>query len=231
MQSVILAAGKGTRMGTLTKDIPKSMLIVAGKPILEWKLEALPESIAEVVIVIGYLGENIKSAFGDTWNNKKITYVTQANPVGGTMDALSAARSVLRGTFLVMNGDDIHPKEDLERCIRHKWALAVSHTDALGASSSVITNEKGDITDIIEADAHEGGKGLAGVGAYVLDSRVFDVPPVTLTGRSEKGLPQTMLAASKKYRIPIAAVPVSFPLHFSTPEDIARGEAVLSRKK
>lgn len=231
MQAVILAAGKGTRMGALTKDTPKSMLSVAGKSILEWKLEALPDPITEAVIIVGHLGEKIKEAFGTSWNDKKITYVTQDNPVGGTMDALLSARSVLHGTFLVLNGDDIHAKEDIEKCVERGWALAVSQTDELGSASSVTTNSAGEITDIIEADQHSGGAGLAGVGAYVLDSRVFEVEPVTLKGRSETGLPQTMLAVSKKFNIPITAVPVDFPLHFTNPDDIRRAEALFSGKK
>ncbi len=230
MQAVILAAGKGTRMGALTQRVPKSMLVVAEKPILEWKLEALPDSIDEVVIVVGYLGEVIREKFGNSYEGKKVTYVTQVNPVGGTMDALLAARALLHDTFLVMNGDDIHVKEDLVKCVLHEWALAVCESDDVRSASSVQIHE-GEITDIVEADRHGGGAGLAGVGVYVLDGRVFDVEPVVLQGRSETGLPQTMLAASRKFGIPISAVSVGFPLHFTTPDDLQRAEMMLRGKK
>ena len=72
MQVVILAAGHGTRMEELTTRVPKPMLDVAGKPLLEYKLEALPDEIDEIVIVTGYLGDFIKRHFGSSYIGKKI---------------------------------------------------------------------------------------------------------------------------------------------------------------
>lgn len=231
MQAVILAAGRGTRMGMLTKETPKSMLLVSGKSILQWKLEALPEVVDEVIIVVGYLGNVIRTSIGASFRGKKISYVVQENPVGGTMDALRSAQSLLHGTFVVMNGDDIHDVKSIEACLSHSWALAVCKTETLGSASSVTVGDTGEILDIVEADHHDKGSGLAGVGLYVLDNRVFDAEPVVLQGRTETGLPQTMLAASRKYGIPITAVPVHMPLHLTNPEDVAKAEAVLARKK
>ena len=77
MQAIILAAGRGTRMGELTKETPKPMLKIKNKPILEYKLNALPEEITEVIFVIGYLGDAIKNYFGDFYNGRKIRYVIQ----------------------------------------------------------------------------------------------------------------------------------------------------------
>ena len=59
MQAVILAAGRGVRMGKLTENTPKPMLSLFGKPMLEWKLEMLPRVIDEVIFVIGYYGSQI----------------------------------------------------------------------------------------------------------------------------------------------------------------------------
>lgn len=228
MQVVILAAGKGTRMGERTLNTPKSMLGVAGKPVLEWKFERLPHRVTEIILVVGYLQETIMAAFGDSYKGKNIRYVSQANPVGGTMDALTAVRDVVHNSFLVLNGDDIHVQADLEACVQHEWALAVSHTPDVRSASKIVTDAENRIVDIVEADMHGGGAGLAGVGAYVLDKRVFEVPSVTLTGRTETGLPQTMLAAARTLGIRITAVPVTFPLHFTVPEDIQRAEQILS---
>jgi NDP-sugar pyrophosphorylase family protein len=233
MQVVILAAGRGTRMGELTKNTPKSLLQIAGQSILERKLNALPESIHEIVIVTGYLSEVIKKRFGEMYRGKAIIYVEQKNPVGGTMDALLSARTILHDSFLVMNGDDIHALEDVARCLKTdgKWVLAVSASNDLGSTSSVSINTDGSIRDIIEADVHGGGPGLAGVGMYVLDSRIFSVEPVRLPGRAEVGLPQTMLAASKALGIPVVAVHVASPIHLTTPEDIISAERILTGKK
>ena len=50
MIAIILAAGRGTRMAPLTDDLPKPMLIVLGKNIIEWKLEALPKEVNEIIL-------------------------------------------------------------------------------------------------------------------------------------------------------------------------------------
>lgn len=227
MQAVILAAGKGTRMGDLTKDTPKVMLSVAGKSILEWKLAALPKEIDEIVLVVGYHKEKIQNAFGESFQGKRIRYVEQANPVGGTMDALLAARPLLHDTFVVTNGDDLHDKSDIAACIEKSWAFAVERTTNISAASSVITNEAGELVDIIEADVHKGSGELAGVGLYVLDERIFDVEPVRLPRRTEVGLPQTMLAAARKHGLHINVVRVSSRFHFTFPEDISAAEQAL----
>ena len=52
MQVIILAAGKGIRMGGLTAGIPKPMLTLLGKPLLEWRLAMLPEAVRDVILVV-----------------------------------------------------------------------------------------------------------------------------------------------------------------------------------
>src|SRR2546428_11221461 len=79
MKAVILAAGKGTRMGELTNELPKPMLKVQGKPILEHILQGIVGAgIREVFIVTGFRAEVIEHYFGDgsQWQ-AKITYGRQ----------------------------------------------------------------------------------------------------------------------------------------------------------
>ena len=58
MKAIILAAGRGTRMGNLTEEIPKPMLLYKGKNLIEYKIDILPEEINEVLIVVGYWIKN-----------------------------------------------------------------------------------------------------------------------------------------------------------------------------
>ncbi|MBI5456708.1 NTP transferase domain-containing protein [Candidatus Kaiserbacteria bacterium] len=225
MQAVVLAAGLGTRMGEWTKTKPKSLVEIAGKTILEHKFDEFPEPIDELVLVIGHFGEQIRAKFGNVYKGKKITYVDCPNPVGGTMYALACARSVLHGRFLATNGDDIHLKGDIENCLQHEWALAIMQLADLGTASKVEIDASGKILNIVEADTHGGGAGLGGVGLYILDQRVFDVPPVVVRGRTETGLPQTMVAASKALGIPITTVKVSKVVHITTLRDVVAAEA------
>ena len=65
MKGVILAAGKGTRMKDLTREMPKPLLEVAGRPVLEHILTGLRDAgVSEVCIIVGYRGDAIRSHFG-----------------------------------------------------------------------------------------------------------------------------------------------------------------------
>jgi bifunctional UDP-N-acetylglucosamine pyrophosphorylase/glucosamine-1-phosphate N-acetyltransferase len=225
MQAVILAAGRGTRMGPLTEALPKPLLEVGGKTLLEHALRALPEGV-EVVMVIGYLGHMIQSRLGASYDGKQLRYVEQNNPVGGTADALWRAKDMLTNEFIVMYADDLHPRRDVMNCLGKGWAMCVKKLDDLGSAADIRVDENNNITEIVEADTHGGGPGLANVGLYVLDKRIFDIEPVLVTGRTELGLPQTMLAASKKFNIPITTVEATDWITVSTPEDLVRAEPV-----
>lgn len=80
-----MAGGKGTRLAEITKDeIPKPMVPILGKPLLEWQIEKLKEnSIQDIILVIGHLGEKIVQYFGD---GKKfgvsISYIEEKKPLG-----------------------------------------------------------------------------------------------------------------------------------------------------
>jgi len=65
MQCVILAAGKGTRLRPLTEDTPKPLVQVAGQALLDRIFASLPSAVDELIIVTGYLEEQIKAHYGD----------------------------------------------------------------------------------------------------------------------------------------------------------------------
>lgn len=113
MQAVILAAGEGKRLRPLTQDRPKPMVLVGGKPILEYTLSILPKEIDEVILVVGYKQEKIIEYFGDEWGGRRLIYVDQPEP-NGTGDALARTRHLLNGEpFLLLYADDLYHPEDL----------------------------------------------------------------------------------------------------------------------
>jgi len=143
MQAVIMAAGRGTRLKPLTLTIPKPLLKVAGKTLLERNLSALPAQVDEVVIVINYLGDQIVTLLGNTWHDKKITYVRQQR-LTGTAGAIIDCREVLRlGSFLVINGDDLYEKSDLEKLRQHKLAMLTTQIKDPTTAATCTVDTKG----------------------------------------------------------------------------------------
>lgn len=230
MQVVILAAGRGTRMGDLVKDTPKPMLEVAGKTLLEHKFDVLPENVDEIILVVGYLQDTIKNRFGDSYNGKKISYVTQENFVGGTADALWHTKEILKGKFLVMMGDDLYAQEDIIACLAYEWALLVEQLADVGTRGQVFVDADQRITEILEHEEHSGGAGFASTNMFVLDERIFDYPLVMRSkSQNEYGLPQTAVAAARAAHIPFYAVPATRWIPITSPEDIRTAEEVLTK--
>ena len=104
----ILAGGKGVRMKPLTTEFPKSLLPVAGKPILEHQIELLRDAdIRDLTVLVGHLGDKIKNHFGDgsKWG-VHIGYIEQGKPDIGTAYGLWLARRIFsQNPFLVLYGD------------------------------------------------------------------------------------------------------------------------------
>lgn len=216
-------------MGDLVKDMPKPMLTVNGKTLLEHKFDVLPENVDEIILVVGYLQETIKNRFGDSYNGKKISYVTQENIVGGTMDALSKARPFLKDRFFVMNGDNIYDGKDMQNCLAQEWAVVVEKTDSLGYAANVRAAEDGTVLDIVEASYHHGGPGLGNLNLFLFDLRLFDHPLMPKgPGASEFGMPQTAVAASQAFGISFKTVESTFWVQIKDPSDLEKAEKALA---
>lgn len=226
MQAVILAAGRGTRMGVLTGKMPKPMLEVAGKTLLEHKFDALPDEVDEIVLVVGYLGEIIRAKYRDSYNGKKVTYVEQENIVGGTMDALLAAKPLLHDRFFVMYADDLYSANDMRACLQYEWALVVERKETVGPSAKVVI-EHGLVKNIVEKEHHDGGEGYANAALFLMDMRIFGYEPVRKDANStEIGLPQTFARAARD--IPVHAVEATFWFPITEPGDLERAEQALA---
>jgi dTDP-glucose pyrophosphorylase len=140
MKAVILAAGKGTRMGELTNQVPKPMLEVRGQPILEHILRGLLDAgIRDFFIVTGFRAEVIESFFGDgsKWQ-ARINYGRQL-VADGTGRAPEVAKSFVGDSaFLLTYGDILVPPETYRRMINRFGE---------GSFSGVITVTRGqDVT-------------------------------------------------------------------------------------
>lgn len=126
MTAVIIAGGKGTRLSAITgDDIPKSMVMLCGKPIIEHQIEALKKSgVSDIIIICGYLHEKIVDYLGDGVGlGVNISYLIEPIPLG-TGGGLYLLKGRINDTFLMMYGDIIFDIDAERMVARHKEAQA-----------------------------------------------------------------------------------------------------------
>ena len=142
MKTVIMAGGKGTRAAAIAGDIPKPMIPVCGKPILERQIECLKKNgLREIIIVAGYLGQRIKEHFGDGASfGCAISYYTETEPLG-TAGALYRIKD-LKGDFILLNGDLVFDLDFSRMIAFHReqqaWASLAVHPNSHPYDSALI---------------------------------------------------------------------------------------------
>lgn len=117
--AVIQAGGKGTRMIELTKDeIPKPMLLINGKPMLQWQMENVQKyGIKEFVIIVGHLGEKIQKYFGDGDQfGVHIRYIWESEPLGSA-GALYYLKDIIQNKGVLLIFGDVMFDIDWNRMI------------------------------------------------------------------------------------------------------------------
>jgi NDP-sugar pyrophosphorylase family protein len=226
MQIVILASGRGKRMGDLTKTVPKPMLKIKGKPILEHKLDILPREIKEVIFVIGYRGEHIMNYFKNFWNGRKITYVVQSNP-NGTGAAVHLVKSFVGERFMVMMGDDLYQRKDIKKMLRHELAILGNEVENTSLFGIIKTDTRKNMADVIEKPK-KSKDNLANTGLYMLNRKFFDYDLVRITS-GEYGLPQTLASMAKDHRIKIEKATLWHPI--GNASDLQKAEEIMHKFK
>ena len=140
-----MAGGKGTRIASVKSDVPKPMIPICGKPILEWQIENLKAcGLTDITLVVGYLGNVIQEFFG---NGSKfgvsINYFIEDAPLG-TAGALFKMPELTKD-FLLMCGDvilDVDFNRFIEFHIKNKaWASLMAHPNGHPYDSSLLVTE------------------------------------------------------------------------------------------
>jgi len=218
-----MAAGRGQRLRPLTDERPKPMVQVAGHPILEWSIDALPPEVEEIVIVVGYLKEQITEHFGDRWHGRSIRYVIQTE-LKGTGHVVHVARPLLDHRFMVLNGDDLYLPTDLRRLAGHELSALGLRLPDNGRFGLLSTDKDGYLTGV-SRDEPQGSGGLVNVGAYVIDRRFFDCDLVPIGDGSEFGLPHTISSMAQKEKVRVVEAESWFPIGY--PQDVELATAWL----
>ena len=155
MKAIILAAGRGSRMGGLTQNAPKCMTVLAGKPLIEWQLEAVREAgITEIAVVRGYMGEKIAYPGLTTFENPRWA---ETNMV---MSLVRAGEWLSKEDCIVTYSDIVYPGDTVSRLAAARGDLAIAYDvnwlklwserfeDPLSDAETFCIDDRGVLTEI-----------------------------------------------------------------------------------
>jgi len=201
-----MAGGKGTRISSVRADIPKPMIPVNGKPILEWEIINLRDSgLTDITIVVGHLGSVIKEYFKDGAQWKvNIDYFTEETPLG-TAGALYYLKDQLTEPFLLINGDILFDV-DFKRMIdffylKDALALVFVHpNDHPYDSGLIVCDSHSKLTDWLhKEDDKTAVKNRVNAGIHILAPKLFDKLNFEGKWDLDRDLLKTSIATGKLY--------------------------------
>ena len=193
MKAVLLAAGVGERLMPITATRPKHLIKVAGKPILQYCLEAAKNAgINEAIIVTNYMGEVIRNYFGDGAKlGLKLTYVEQ-KAILGTGNAAEVAEPYIEDNFVLIYGDLLFGQDAVKEVVslfnKQKPAavMAIVQVDKPENYGIIEQDKEGKVKRIVEKpEADKTPSNLANAGVYAFSKDVFD--KIKQTKASDRG--------------------------------------------
>ena len=180
VKTVIMAGGKGTRIASVTSDLPKPMIPVDGKPVLERQIQCLVnQGFTDILLCVGHLGQIIVDYFGDGHRfGADISYYQEDAPLGSG-GALTAIQNWLSDDFLLINGDIIFdvclPRLlDYHRSHRALVTLATHPNSHPYDSGLIFADEAGRVTQWLhKEDPRSVYRNRVNAGIHVLSRTVL----------------------------------------------------------
>jgi dTDP-glucose pyrophosphorylase len=155
-KAVLLAAGRGTRMREMTADLPKPMLEVRGKPVLQYIVEGLRDAgVAHFLVIVGYRADAVQNFFGDGSRYKiDIQYATQVTQ-DGTGRVVELAKNFVSNTpFVLGYGDILVASENYKRIVdlgnEVEAIVSVTRGEDVSKGGAVFVNEHMELVDLRE---------------------------------------------------------------------------------
>ncbi|HEV3440541.1 MAG TPA: nucleotidyltransferase family protein, partial [Gemmata sp.] len=184
MDAIILAAGRGTRLQPHTNTIPKPLLQVQGRPILDWIIGALPP-IDRLVVVVNYLAEQIEHYLQNQTHIRNWVTVRQAVP-RGTGDALMSCKSAVSAMerVMVLNGDDLIGRADLAKLAQVPMGILAHPVQTPESFGVIFRNPDGTMKEVVEKPKGLPAPQLANIGGYMFPGDVFNLT-LPLSPRNE----------------------------------------------
>jgi histidinol-phosphate phosphatase family protein len=182
MQAVIVAGGRGNRLSEFTKEIPKPMLKIADRPLLQHQIELLKKyGITDIIILVNYLKNAIMDYFGDGSKfGVSISYFEEKEPLG-TAGGIKEIESQWKDYFLVLYGD-VMVNMDLDRLItfhvsKNSECTLVVHPNNHPFDSDLVEMNATDLITAFHPKPHPPGliyRNLVNAGVYVFSPAILN---------------------------------------------------------
>lgn len=206
-------------MRPLTETVPKPLIPIAGKPILNHIFEALPEQVDEVVLVVRYLGEQIRAHCSEEFFGRRIVYA-QGSLRGTAYSFLAAKAHLKEGRFLFLYGDELPTSRDVAACLAHPASILCWEAPDPWNHGVAVLNQDGTIREMVEKPEQPPSNLITG-GVMVLDYSIFDSVLEAQAEASE--IYFTDMVNQFAHRKPLYAVTSERKIGgISTPKDIER---------
>lgn len=195
MKTVIMAGGKGTRITSLASDIPKPMIKIEGKPVLEHEIECLREQgFTDIIMTVSHLGNIIMDYFGDGSKlspvtgkpfGVHITYYFEKEPLGNA-GALFKIKDMLKDDFLLLNADALFDVDFNRFVAFHKahggLATLFTHPNSHPYDSSLlIADDKGEVLQWLskEDERPKYYRNRVNAGLHILSPKLLEQPIIS----------------------------------------------------
>ena len=181
MKVVIMAGGKGTRIAQVNATVPKPMIPIEGKPILEYQIETLKkQGYTDIILIVGHMGNVIQKYFGDgSAFGVQISYIVEEQPLG-TAGALYFLKDEIQNDFLLLNGDIIFAV-DIQKfleyhCNQRTAATILTHPNSHPYDSGIIiADDKNRVTNWLhKEDERLWYKNRVNAGLHMFSPRIFE---------------------------------------------------------
>lgn len=182
MKIVIMAGGKGTRIASVNSEVPKPMIPILDKPILEYQLDCLrAQGYTDIILVVGHLGHVIQNYFGDGSKfGINIEYVVETEPLG-TAGALYLLKDKLTEDFLLLCGDvifdiDVNRFYEFHKA-RDGVATLFTHPNSHPYDSGIImADDNGKVTNWLhKEDERLWYRNRVNAGLHFFSPRIFEL--------------------------------------------------------
>jgi NDP-sugar pyrophosphorylase family protein len=182
-KAIILAGGKSSGLKSLTEMLPKPMLRVQNKPIIEHNIEMLRNhGIKDVIISLGYRGDKVKEYFGDgSQFGVNISYVEEEEPMG-TAGPLNLLKGQINSTFILMNGDELKDIDIEDMFAFHRKnksiaTIALTTVENPSEYGVAVMNGNKVMTFIEKPSKQNAPSKLISAGLYILEPEVLKIVP------------------------------------------------------